>query len=90
MQADTALSQQQALVREKQIVLQGVFDLAKANIAVPPELQQLVSDMLQNVIVPIEAQNQQQQAAIAQQQAQAQQQMQQQQQGPQQQMQQQQ
>ena len=84
MQADTALSQQQALVREKQIVLQGVFDLAKANIAVPPELQQLVSDMLQNVIVPIEAQNQQQQAAIAQQQ------MQQQQQGPQQQMQQQQ
>ena len=80
MQADTALSQQQALVREKQIILQGVFDLAKANIPVPAELQKLVSDMLQNVTVPIEAQNQQQQQALAQQQQAQAQQMQQQQQ----------
>ena len=80
MQADTALSQQQALVREKQIVLQGVFDLAKANIPVPAELQKLVSDMLQNVTVPIEVQNQQQQQALAQQQQTQAQQMQQQQQ----------
>ena len=73
MQADTSLEQQKALIREKEIILQGVFDLAKANIPVPMELQRLVSDMLQNVTVPIEVQNQQQQQAIAQQEAQQQQ-----------------
>ncbi len=78
MQADTALTQQQALTREKEIILQGVFDLAKANIPVPPELQQLVANMLQNVTVPIEVQNEQQQQALAQQQQQQQMQMQQQ------------
>ncbi len=76
MQADTSLEQQKALIREKEIILQGVFDLAKANIPVPMELQRLVSDMLQNVTVPIEVQNQQQQQALAQQEAQQQQQMQ--------------
>jgi len=78
MQADTALTQQQALTKEKEIILQGVFDLAKANIPVPPELQQLVANMLQNVTVPIEVQNEQQQQALAQQQQQQQMQMQQQ------------
>ena len=72
MQADTALTQQQALTKEKEIILQGVFDLAKANIPVPAELQQLVANMLQNVTVPIEVQNEQQQAALAQQQQQQQ------------------
>ena len=67
MQADTAIQQQQALTREKEIILQGMFDLAKANLPVPPSLQQLVSGMLQNVTVPIEVQNQQQQAALQQQ-----------------------
>jgi hypothetical protein len=67
MQADTALTQQQALTKEKEIILQGVFDLAKANIPVPAELQQLVANMLQNVTVPIEVQNQQQQQALEQQ-----------------------
>ena len=79
MQADTALTQQQALTKEKEIILQGVFDLAKANIPVPAELQQLVANMLQNVTVPIEVQNEQQQQALAQQQQQQQMQMQQQQ-----------
>ena len=49
-------------------ILQGVFDLAKANIPVPLELQQIVSGMLQNVTVPIEVQNQEQQKALQQQQ----------------------
>ena len=75
MQADTALTQQQALTKEKEIILQGVFDLAKANIPIPPELQQLVSGMLQNVTVPIQVQNQQQQQALQQQAQQQQQQM---------------
>lgn len=78
MQADTVLTQQQALTREKEIILQGVFDLAKASLPVPAELQQLVANMLQNVTVPIEVQNEQQQQALAQQQQQQMQQMQQQ------------
>jgi hypothetical protein len=79
MEADTTLDGKRALAREKEIILQGVFDLAKANLPVPPALQQLVSDMLQNVTVPIEVQNEQQQQALAQQQQQQMQQMQQQQ-----------
>ena len=75
MQADTAIEEQKALTREKEIILQGVFDLAKANIPVPAELQQVVAGMLQNVSVPIDIQNQQQQQALAQQQQQEQQQM---------------
>jgi len=70
MQADTVLDGKRALAREKEIILQGVFDLAKANIPVPLELQQIVSGMLQNVTVPIEVQNQEQQKALQQQQQQ--------------------
>ena len=78
MQADSALEQQKSLTKEKEIILQGVFDLAKANIPVPAELQTLVANMLQNVTVPIAVQNQQQQQALAQQQQAEMQQMQQQ------------
>jgi hypothetical protein len=67
MQADTILDGKRALAREKEIILQGVFDLAKANIPVPAELQQLVADTLQNVNVPIEVQNEEQQQALEQQ-----------------------
>ena len=68
MQADSSLEQQRSLIKEKEIILQGVFDLAKANIPVPTELQALVSSMLQNVSIPIDVQNQQQQQALEQQQ----------------------
>jgi hypothetical protein len=67
MQADTIIDGKRALAREKEIILQGVFDLAKANIPVPAELQQLVADTLQNVNVPIEVQNEEQQQALMQQ-----------------------
>ena len=85
MQADSSIEQQKSLTKEKEIILQGVFDLAKANIAIPAELQTLVASMLQNVTVPIAVQNQQQQQALAQQQQAQMQEMQQQQmeQGPQ-------
>ncbi len=88
MQADTIIDGKRALAKEKEIILQGVFDLAKANIPVPAELQALVASMLQNVTVPIAVQNQEQQQALAQQQEAEMQQMQQQEmeQGPQQQM----
>jgi hypothetical protein len=67
MQADTIIDGKRALAREKEIILQGVFDLAKANIPVPAELQQLVADTLQSVNVPIEVQNEEQQIALEQQ-----------------------
>jgi hypothetical protein len=69
-QADSAIEQQRNLAKEKQIILQGIFDLAKANIPVPAELQNVVSEMLQNVEVPITVQNDQQQQALMQQQQQ--------------------
>jgi isochorismate synthase EntC len=75
MQADTVLEEKRNLAKEKQIVLQGVFDLAKANILVPAELQQVVSDILQNLEVPVAVQNQQQQQALEQQAQQQEQQM---------------
>ncbi len=67
MQADTIIDGKRALAKEKEIILQGVFDLAKANIPIPAELQQLVADTLQNVTVPIEVQNEEQQKALEQQ-----------------------
>lgn len=69
-QTDAAIEQQRNLAREKQIILQGVFDLAKANIPVPSELQKVVSEMLQNVEVPLTVQNDQQEQALMQQQEQ--------------------
>ena len=67
MQADTIIDGKRALAKEKEIILQGVFDLAKANIPIPAELQQLVANTLQNVTVPIEVQNEEQQQALEQQ-----------------------
>jgi hypothetical protein len=74
MQADAVIDGKRALAKEKEIILQGVFDLAKANIPVPAELQQVVASMLQNVTVPIAVQNQEQEQALMQQQQQAEQQ----------------
>lgn len=65
---DSAIEQQRNLAKEKQIILQGIFDLAKANLPVPAELQPVVQEMLQNVEVPISVQNDQQQQALMQQQ----------------------
>ena len=67
---DAAIEEQRNLAKEKQIILQGVFDLAKANIPIPAELQSVVSGMLQNVEVPISVENNQQQQALMQQQEQ--------------------
>ena len=72
-QADSVIEQQRNLAKEKQIILQGIFDLAKANIPVPAELQNVVSEMLQNVEMPITVQNDQQEQALMQQQQQQQQ-----------------
>lgn len=65
---DMELEEKRNVAKEKQIVLQGIFDLAKANIPVPTELQQVVNSMLQNVEVPIAVENDMQQQALMQQQ----------------------
>lgn len=69
-QTDSAIEQQRNLAKEKQIILQGIFDLVKANLPIPAELQPVVQEMLQNVEVPISVQNDQQQQALMQQQQQ--------------------
>ena len=74
-QTDAALEQQRNLAKEKQIILQGIFDLAKVNLPIPAELQTVVAEMLQNVEVPISVQNDQQEQALMQQQQMQQQQM---------------
>ena len=76
-QGDAALQSAQTQSRQKEIVLQGLFDLAKAGIAVPAELQQVVSGVIQNFDVPLEMENQQMMQSIQQQQMEQAQQMQQ-------------
>lgn len=68
---DMIVEAKKANTKQKEIVLQGLFDLAKANIPVPNELRQIVAELIQNVEMPIAAENDQM-VAIAQQQAQAQ------------------
>jgi hypothetical protein len=85
-QQEAALQQAKTQSTQREIIMQGLFDLAKVNLPVPPMLQQLIGELIQNVEVPIQVQNQQmqqglqQQAMQQQQEAQAQQQEQQQQQ----------
>jgi hypothetical protein len=76
-QGDAALQSAQTQSRQKEIVLQGLFDLAKAGIPVPSELQQVVSGVIQNFDVPLEMENQQMMQSIQQQQMEQEQQMQQ-------------
>ena len=76
-QGDAALQSAQTQSRQKEIVLQGLFDLAKAGIPVPSELQQVVSGVIQNFDVPLEMENQQMMQNIQQQQMEQEQQMQQ-------------
>lgn len=85
-QQEAALQQAKTQSTQREIIMQGLFDLAKVNIPVPPMLQQLIGELVQNIEVPIQVQNQQmqqglqQQAMQQQQEAQAQQQQQEQQQ----------
>ena len=82
-QGDAALLDKQTQAKQREIIIQGMFDLAKANIPMPSELKPLVAEMLQNVEMPLMMDNQQMEQAIQQQQMQQQQAAMQQQQGPQ-------
>jgi len=69
-QGDAALLDKQTQAKEREIILQGMFDLAKANIPVPIELKPLVAEMLQNVEMPLVLDNHQMEQAMQQQQQQ--------------------
>lgn len=80
-QGDAALLDKQTQAKQREIIIQGMFDLAKASIPMPTELKPLIAEMLQNVEMPLMMDNQQMEQAIQQQEMEAQQMMQQQGQG---------
>ena len=65
-QGDAALLDKQTQAKQREIMLQGIFDLAKANIPLPPALQQLSQELFQNIEMPLAMDNQQEQMAIQQ------------------------
>jgi hypothetical protein len=74
-QGDAALLDKQTQAKQREIIIQGMFDLAKASIPMPTELKPLIAEMLQNVEMPLIMDNQQMEQAIQQQEMEAQQQM---------------
>jgi hypothetical protein len=73
-QGDAALLDKQTQAKQREIIIQGMFDLAKASIPMPIELKPLIAEMLQNIEVPLAIDNQQMEEALQQQQMQIQQQ----------------
>ncbi len=78
-QADSALEDKKSFFKQKEILLQGILDLAKANIPMPAELKPLADQLLVNVEIPLQMDNKReeqmaQQAMMQEQQAQMQQQ----------------
>jgi hypothetical protein len=73
-QGDAALLDKQTQAKQREIIIQGMFDLAKASIPMPVELKPLIAEMLQNIEVPLAIDNQQMEEALQQQQMQIQQQ----------------
>ena len=73
-QGDSVLLDKQTQARQREIIIQGMFDLAKASIPMPVELKPLIAEMLQNIEVPLAIDNQQMELALQEQQMQIQQQ----------------
>lgn len=73
-QSDMTLEARRNAAKQKEIVLQGLFDLAKANIPVPAALNPIVNELIQNIQMPLVAENDQIEQAMAQQAQQAEQQ----------------
>ena len=65
-QGDAALLDKQTQAKQREIMLQGILDLAKANIPLPPELQPLAQQLFQNIGMPLMVDNQQEQMVIQQ------------------------
>ena len=71
-QADESIEKKKSEAKQKEIVIQGLFELAKNGIPVPDELKQVVSTVIQNFQLPVAMETQQMEQAIMQEQQQAQ------------------
>jgi hypothetical protein len=69
-QADESVEKKKSESKQKEMVIQGLFDLAKVNIPIPEELKPVVASVLKNFYVPVELENQQIEQEIMQQQQQ--------------------
>jgi hypothetical protein len=67
-QGDAMILDKQTQSKQREIIIQGMFDLAKANIPMPIELKPLVAEMLQNIEMPLVMDNNQMEQAMQQQQ----------------------
>ena len=67
-QGDAMILDKQTQAKQREIIIQGMFDLAKVNIPMPVELKPLVAEMLQNIEMPLVMDNNQMEMAMQQQQ----------------------
>ena len=65
-QGEAILLDKQTQAKQREIMLQGILDLAKANIPLPAELQPLAQQLFQNIGMPLMVDNQHEQIAIQQ------------------------
>jgi hypothetical protein len=70
-QADEMIEKKKSESKQKELVIQGLFDLAKIQVPIPEELKGVVASVVQNFQVPVELENQQIQQSIQEQQQQA-------------------
>ncbi len=70
-EADEAIEKKKSESKQKEMVIQGLFDLAKMQVPIPDELKPVVASVLQNFQVPVDMENQQMEQAIMEQQQQA-------------------
>jgi hypothetical protein len=64
--SDSSLVDKQNLAKEKQILLQGAFDLLKAGIPISADLQPIMAGIIENISMPLMIENQQLQQGIQQ------------------------
>lgn len=69
-EADEAIEKKKSESKQKEMVIQGLFDLAKMQVPIPDELKPVVASVLQNFQVPVDMENQQIEQAIMEQQQQ--------------------
>jgi hypothetical protein len=64
-EADAELENSKNKAKEKQILLNGYFDLIKSGVQVPSGMQDVLGELVKNVAMPIVLENQQTQAQIS-------------------------
>lgn len=65
-EADALLEDKKNAAKEKQIILQGYFDLIKAQVQVPQGMQDVLGEVVRSVAVPLSMQNEQMEQQILQ------------------------